>query len=69
MTATTYTVDGMTCGHCEAAVRQEVEALDGVTVLQVSAADKVLVVESDEVLDDAAVIAAVDEAGYRAARV
>jgi len=69
MTTTTYTVDGMTCGHCEAAVRQEVEALDGVTVLQVSAADKVLVVESDEVLDDAAVIAAVDEAGYRAARV
>ncbi|MBO9625195.1 MAG: heavy-metal-associated domain-containing protein [Microbacterium sp.] len=68
MTTTTYAVTGMTCGHCEGSVRSEVAKLDGVTGIQVSAADGSLVVTSDAALDDAAVLAAVDEAGYSAAR-
>ncbi|GAT71974.1 heavy-metal-associated domain-containing protein [Microbacterium hydrocarbonoxydans] len=68
MNTTTYAVTGMTCGHCEGSVRSEVAKVEGVTGIQVSAASGSLVVTSDTVLDDAAVLAAVDEAGYRAVR-
>ncbi|MFJ4173188.1 heavy-metal-associated domain-containing protein [Microbacterium sp. NPDC089696] len=68
MTITTYTVAGMTCGHCEGSVRSEVSKIDGVTAIDVSAASGALVVTSDGAPDDAAVLAAVDEAGYRATR-
>ncbi len=68
MNTTTYAVTGMTCGHCEGSVRSEVAKVDGVTGIEVSAASGTLVVTSDSALDDAAVLAAVDEAGYRAAR-
>ncbi len=65
-----YTVTGMTCGHCEAAVREEVEALDGVAVVEVDREKNSLIIDvADAVeVDDAAVIAAVDEAGYVAVR-
>lgn len=66
MTTRTYTVTGMSCGHCEGAVREEVEAIDGLTVSAVSAGEGTLVVASSGGIDDAAVIAAVDEAGYAA---
>jgi copper chaperone CopZ len=59
-----YTVTGMTCGHCEAAVRAEVGRLDGVAQVDVSAATGRLVVTSTEPLADDAV----DEAGYEAVR-
>lgn len=68
MNTTTYAVTGMTCGHCEGSVRSEVAKLEGVTSIDVSAASGNLVVSSASVLDDAAVIAAVDEAGYSAVR-
>ncbi|MEB4615594.1 heavy-metal-associated domain-containing protein [Leucobacter sp. M11] len=68
MTTTDYTVTGMTCGHCEGSVRTEVGQLDGVTDIAVSAADGTLRIQSEAPLDDAAVIAAVDEAGYVAVR-
>lgn len=68
MNTTTYAVTGMTCGHCEGSVRSEVAKVEGVTGIQVSAADGSLVVSSDSALDDAAVLAAVDEAGYSAVR-
>ncbi|WP_372967743.1 heavy-metal-associated domain-containing protein [Microbacterium sp.] len=68
MSTTTYAVTGMTCGHCEGSVRSEVAKLDGVTAIDVSAASGTLVVTSDSALDDAAVLAAVDEAGYSATR-
>lgn len=63
-----YRVTGMTCGHCEAAVRSEVSQLPGVTTVEVSAQTGHLSVTGEEPVDDAAVIAAVDEAGYAAAR-
>ncbi|MCI1017201.1 heavy-metal-associated domain-containing protein [Microbacterium sp. C5A9] len=69
MTTTTYAVTGMTCGHCEGSVRSEVSKLPHVTDLAVSAASGTLVITSDAPVDDAAVLAAVDEAGYSAARV
>ncbi|GAB3089027.1 heavy-metal-associated domain-containing protein [Nocardioides zeae] len=68
MTTTEFQVTGMTCGHCEAAVREEVGQVAGVESLEVSAATGRLVVTSSAPVDDAAVVAAVDEAGYVAAR-
>ncbi|MEJ1156052.1 heavy-metal-associated domain-containing protein [Microbacterium marmarense] len=68
MTTTEYSVTGMTCGHCEAAVREEVVKVAGVQAVEVTAASGILTVESSAPVDDAAVIAAVDEAGYEAAR-
>ncbi|HWL60117.1 MAG TPA: heavy-metal-associated domain-containing protein [Microbacteriaceae bacterium] len=69
MTTTEYHVTGMTCGHCEMSVREEVGHLDGVTDVEVSAPDGRLVVTAAQPVEDAAVLAAVAEAGYVAARV
>lgn len=69
MTTTEYKVTGMTCGHCENAVREEVGEIGGVEVVEVSAETGRLVVSSAAPVDDAQVVAAVDEAGYEAARV
>ncbi|MEI3866394.1 heavy-metal-associated domain-containing protein [Microbacterium sp. CCNWLW134] len=63
-----YQVTGMTCGHCEMSVREEVSQIPGVDEIQVSAQTGKLVVSSTHPLDDAAVLAAVDEAGYSAVR-
>ncbi|NNC11338.1 heavy-metal-associated domain-containing protein [Planctomonas sp. JC2975] len=69
MTTTEYRVTGMTCEHCERSVRDEVGLVAGVDGIQVSAQTGKLVIDSTDVLDDAAVLAAVDEAGYSAARI
>lgn len=61
-----YAVTGMTCSHCESSVREEVSQIPGVQVVDVDAATGRLVIESQDAVDDAAVIAAVDEAGYAA---
>lgn len=60
----TYQVTGMSCGHCESAVTSELTALDGVTSVSASAATGQVTVTSTQPLDEAAVRAAVDEAGY-----
>lgn len=67
-TTTEYRVTGMSCGHCENAIRAEVSEVAGVSALDVSAKTGLLRVSHDTPIDDAAVIAAVDEAGYTAAR-
>jgi copper ion binding protein len=59
----TYSVPGMTCDHCVAAITAEVEQLAGVTSVDVDLPAKRVSVAGDE-LDDAAVRAAIDEAGY-----
>ena len=59
----TYTVDGMTCGHCRTAVIEEVLQVAGVTGADVDLAAKQLTV-AGESFDDDAIRAAVDEAGY-----
>ena len=62
---TTYTVSGMTCGHCESAVREEIGKLDGVAGVQVDLASGAVTVTSAAPLEPAAVAAAVEEAGYQ----
>lgn len=59
----TYVVEGMTCGHCKAAVEQEVGALTGVEEVRVDLASGHVTVVGEGV-DDEAVAAAVDTAGY-----
>lgn len=60
-----YIVKGMTCGHCEAAVKQEVGELAGVSAVEVDLGAKSVRV-TGHALDDGAVRAAIDEAGYEA---
>jgi copper chaperone len=69
MATNEYQVTGMSCGHCESAVRGEVSKLTGVEQVDVSAASGRLVIVSTEALADEDVLAAVDEAGYEAVRV
>jgi copper chaperone len=57
-------VIGMTCGHCVNSVDAEISRIPGVTGVQVDLATGKVTVTSDNVLDDEAVRAAVDEAGY-----
>ena len=57
-----YRVAGMTCGHCVAAVTEEVEQVAGVSAVRVSLDGRLEVQGSS--LDDAAIRAAVEEAGY-----
>lgn len=64
---TTLRVSGMTCGHCVKAVTDELSALDGVQAVNVdlvAGGTSTVTVTSKAPLDDAAVSAAVDEAGY-----
>lgn len=68
MSTTEYQVTGMTCSHCEMSVREEVGQIAGVDQIEVSARTGRLVVTASAPLDDAAVLAAVDEAGYSAVR-
>jgi copper chaperone len=67
VSTSTYTVTGMTCGHCVSAVSEEVGALPGVTEVLVDLPTGAVTVTSDTPLDEAAVAAAVEEAGYELA--
>ena len=62
----TYTVAGMSCGHCKAAVEEEVGRVPGVEFVSADVATKLVVVRG-EALADEALRAAIDEAGYEAA--
>jgi copper chaperone CopZ len=63
-TTATYTVTGMTCGHCVQAVTDELTALDGVQQVDVELTSGAVTVVSVSPLAEEAVAAAVDEAGY-----
>ena len=63
-TTTTITVDGMTCGHCVAAVQTEVGKLEGVTDVAVYLTSGQVTIVSETTPDPAAVQEAVDEAVY-----
>ncbi|MGA8113400.1 MAG: cation transporter [Actinocatenispora sp.] len=67
MAVQTYTVTGMTCGHCVNAVTEEIGALAGVHEVRVDLASGRVDVDSDQPLDPGSVRAAVDEAGYQLA--
>lgn len=66
MPTSEYRVSGMSCGHCEAAIRSEVNQIPGVDDVTVSAATGSLVVTSTQPIDADAILGAVDEAGYEA---
>jgi copper ion binding protein len=59
----TYTVEGMSCDHCVKAITGEVTRLEGVDAVAVDLSAGTVKVSGDAV-DDAAVAAAIDEAGY-----
>ncbi|WP_026820078.1 heavy-metal-associated domain-containing protein [Arthrobacter castelli] len=61
-----FTVSGMTCGHCEMSVREEIEEIAGVTGVDVSHQSGKLVVTSETGVDQDMVLRAVEEAGYQA---
>ncbi|MGY0231027.1 heavy-metal-associated domain-containing protein [Longispora urticae] len=61
---TTYTVAGMTCGHCVSAVSAELTKLPGVNNVTVDLGSKAVTVTSEAPLELDQVRAAVDEAGY-----
>jgi copper chaperone len=67
MSTAIYTVTGMTCGHCVASVTEEVSQVPGVTAVDVDLASGGLTVTSEAPVDEAAVRAAVEEAGYEVA--
>ena len=56
-------VPGMTCGHCEAAVKQEVGTVAGVASVDVDLDSKDVTV-TGTALDRDAIVAAIDEAGF-----
>ena len=64
-TELTYVVAGMSCDHCRVAITEEVCRLDGVAAVDVDLESKLVRVRGERV-DDAAVVAAIDEAGYDA---
>jgi copper chaperone CopZ len=65
MSEITYTVPGMSCGHCEHAVSSELSQVAGVRSVDVDLDSKLVAVRRHD-LDDVALRAAIDEAGYEA---
>ncbi|MFN8023948.1 MAG: heavy-metal-associated domain-containing protein [Acidimicrobiales bacterium] len=65
MDTLTFSVPGMTCGHCKAAVEGEVGKVAGVASVSVDLDTKAVIVTGDSI-DRDAVFAAVDEAGFEA---
>ena len=61
---TTWTVTGMTCGHCVASVTEELLEVDGVEAVDVDLPTGAVTVTSAGPVERADVAAAVDEAGY-----
>ena len=66
MSTLTYSVPGVSCGHCKAAITEGVSALPGVEAVEVDLETKIVAVTGDP-LDAQAIIAAIDEAGYEVA--
>jgi copper chaperone CopZ len=62
--STTFAVTGMTCGHCQRAVTEEISAVPGVDSVTVELATGTVTVTSSCPVDRADIAAAVDEAGY-----
>ena len=66
MNEITYTVPGMSCDHCKHSVSSELSKVEGVESVDVDLTTKLVTVSGSE-LDDVALRAAIDEAGYEAA--
>jgi copper chaperone len=66
VTEVVYTVPGMSCEHCEHAVRSELGEVAGVESVDVDLETNLVTVRGQN-LDDAALRASIEEAGYEAA--
>lgn len=66
MHQTTYSVPGISCEHCRAAITSELEQVDGVQTIDVDLATKQVTITGSG-FESGAVIAAIDEAGYEVA--
>jgi copper chaperone len=55
-------IEGMSCGHCVAHVKEALEELSNIKVLEVNLNEKAALVDTD--IDDTILISAIDEAGY-----
>lgn len=64
MSTSTFTVKGMTCGHCVNHVSEEVKKIKGVTAVDITLETGAVAVTSDTEVTEADVEAAVVEAGY-----
>jgi copper chaperone len=64
MGSATYTVSGMTCGHCVGSVKSEVGKIAGVTAVDVELATGKVTVTGNEPIEEGLVREAVEEAGY-----
>jgi copper chaperone len=67
MSQITYSVPGVSCEHCRHAIEEQVSQVSGVQAVTVDLEAKTVTV-AGEPLDDAAVVAAIDEAGYDVVR-
>ena len=67
MSTQIFTVTGMTCGHCVASVTEEVSEVAGVEHVDVVLESGQVTVTSNEPVDESAIQAAVEEAGYQLA--
>jgi copper chaperone CopZ len=65
METKTYSVPGMHCGHCKAAVTRELERVRGIQTVEVDLETKLVIVRGDD-LEDPPLLGAIDEAGYDA---
>ena len=63
----TYTVSGLHCSGCVASVSEEVQEIPGVEHVDLALESGALTITSAESVDDTAVKAAVEEAGYQLA--
>ena len=66
MTTLSYSVPGVSCAHCQRAIEGEVSQLHGVESVDVDLDSKTVTVAGER-LDAAAIVAAIDEAGYEVA--
>jgi len=67
MSTTTVTVTGMSCGHCATSVREEITEIPGVRAVDVDLASGAVTIDSDTVVETAAIKTAVEDAGYQLA--
>ncbi|MCW2600545.1 MAG: hypothetical protein JWM02_2374 [Frankiales bacterium] len=65
MSASSFTVTGMTCGHCVSSVTEEVGGLPGVSKVDVDLTTGLVTVTSAAPLDEAQIRTAVEAAGYQ----
>lgn len=63
----TYEVPGIHCEHCEMSIREEVSEIEGVESVDVDLESKAVTIRGRD-LDDVSLRAAIEEAGYEAAR-